>query len=237
MGGKNKAPAAQTTTSTPWQPQGQALQFGFNEARNVYDQGFTPFQSELSQGTIQQAGQALPQATNELSATAGGDYLGQANPYLQGVVDRSNRNVMSGMNSTFGGAGRTGSGIHQQSLGTALGDVATGVYAPAYEAERSRQLGAAQAIPSAISSQLGIGQGIEQAQGLSDYDNLQRYMGLVGSGNFGGTATGPQQEGRSPLSGALGGAMSGASLASAIPGLGTGVGALVGGGAGLLGLI
>ena len=219
MGGKNKGQdgQTQTTTSTPWGPQAEQLKFGFNQARDIYDQGpaFAPF-SDVSQTAIGTAQSLYPQVGQQLGATIGGEYLG-ANPYLDDVVARSSRNAMSGINATFGGAGRTGGGLHQQALATGLGDVAAGVYAPAYEAERQRQLGTAMQAPSAIQGQLGTGaviEGKDLEEQLAPYTNLQRYMSLVGSGNWGGTqaTTGPGTEGRGALAGAAGGAMAGAAL-------------------------
>lgn len=232
--GKNKAPPPQKSTNTPWGPQASALQFGFNEARDVYNQGsaFAPF-SDVSQGAIGSAQSIYPQVGQQLGATIGGDYLAGGNPYLDDVVARSQRSAQSGINATFGGAGRTGGGLHQQALATGMGDVAAGIYAPAYEAERSRQLGAAMGAGGAINQQLGTGSIIEDKdmqQQLADYQNLERYMNLVGGGSYGGTTTGPQQQGRNPLTGAAGGAMTGYSL-------GGPWGALAGGGAGLLGII
>lgn len=254
MGGKNSGSGSQTTTTTPWGPQGQALQYGFDEARNQYQQGgptdpssaYAGLSDLTNQGigNVQQGGQ---QAFDMLSNTAGGGFLGDANPYLQDVVARSSRDVMSGLNSTFGAGGRTGGGLHQQALGTALGDVATNVYAPAYEAERNRMMQASGMLPQIGQAQIGAGQVQQQdaynqqlaqiAQGNQPYTNLDRYMGLVGGGSYGGTQTTPGTQGRGAVSGALGGAMTGASLGSAIPGLGTGVGAALGGGLGLLGVI
>lgn len=252
MGGKNKG-QTQSTTTTPWGPQAGALQYGFGEAKNQYQQGgpqdpnaaYAPMSALTNQGigNIQQGGQ---QAFDMLSNTAGGGFLGESNPYLQDVVARSSRDVMSGLNSTFGAGGRTGGGLHQQALGTALGDVATSIYAPAYEAERSRMMQAAGMVPQMAQAQIGAGQLQQQdalnqqlsqiAQANQPYTNLERYMGLVGGGNYGGTQS-AKTPGRGAGAGALGGAMTGASLGSAIPGLGTGVGAALGGGLGLLGVI
>lgn len=252
MGGKNKA-QPQTSTTTPWGPQGQALQYGFNEARNQYQQGGPQDPasayaglSDLTNQGIGNAQQGGQQAFDMLSGTVGGQYLGDSNPYLQDVVARSSRDVMSGLNSTFGAGGRTGGGLHQQALGTALGDVATSVYAPAYEQERNRMMQAAGMMPQAAQMQIGAGQLQQQdaynqqlaqiAQGNQPYTNLDRYMGLVGGGNYGGTQTAQGQD-RGALGGALGGAATGAAIGSIIPGIGTGIGAGIGGAAGLLGII
>lgn len=234
--GKNKAPPAQTSTNAPWAPQGEALQFGFDEARNIYDQGpaFAPF-SGVSQGAIGSAESIYPQVGQQLGATIGGDYLAGGNPYLDDAVARSQRSAMSGINSTFGGAGRTGGGLHQQALATGMGDVAAGIYAPAYEAERGRQLGAVMGAGGAINQQLGTGSILEDKdmqQQLSDYDNLQRYMNMIGGSSYGSTTTGPQGEGRGALAGGIGGAMTGASLSGGNP-----YAAAAGGAAGLLGII
>lgn len=245
MGGKNKG-STQSTTTTPWGPQGEALKFGFNEARNQYTQGgpTDPASayaglSDMTQQGIQNVGAGTQTAFDQLSRTAAGGYLGDANPYLQDVVARSSRDVMSGLNSTFGAGGRTGGGLHQQALGTALGDVATSVYAPAYEAERSRMMQAAGMLPQIGAAQIGAGQVTQQdalnqqlaqiAQSNQPYTNLDRYMGLIGSGSYGGTQSTPQ-EGRGALSGALGGAATGAAI-------GGPWGAAAGGALGLLGVI
>ena len=105
----------------------------------------------------QQLGALGTSAGQQLDATARGDFLG-SNPYLDDVysnaaenVTRSfNEEVMPGINATFGGAGRTGSGLHREAVTgaagratDALGELATNIYAPAYESERNRQMQAA----------------------------------------------------------------------------------------------
>jgi hypothetical protein len=230
MGGKNKGSGPQTTTTNPWAPQGAALQFGMDEAKNQYTGGGMQDPnsayaglSALTQqgiGNVQQGGQ---QAFDMLSKTAGGGFMGDSNPYLQDVVARSSRDVMSGLNSTFGAGGRTGGGLHQQALGTALGDVATNVYAPAYEQERNRMMQASSMMPQAAQMQIGAGQ-IQQQDALSQqlaqmaqnnqpYTDLSRYMGLIsGQGGMGGSQISPGTQGRGAVAGAAGGAMAGGAV-------------------------
>lgn len=139
--------------------------------------------------------------------TAGGGFLG-SNPFLDSVyntgakkiTDSFNQEIMPGLNSTFGGGGRTGSGMHQLYAGEAageaqdaLGNLAAGIYAPAYESERNRMVDAAsglnqQAFQSAsltpmfndmgranIQDVLSVGGAVEnQAQNLIGAD-MNRY--------------------------------------------------------------
>lgn len=91
---------------------------------------------------------------DQLQATARGDFL-NGNPYLDSLYDNAARRVtdtfneatMPAINSTFGAAGRSGSGIMggvtaqaMDDLGENLSGLAADIYAPAYEAERARQL-------------------------------------------------------------------------------------------------
>lgn len=112
---------------------------------------------------------ALPASSmDQLGATASGQFLG-SNPYLDQVFDtaagrvqeRFTEDILPGLDATFGAGGRAGSGLHALASGRAAGDAAQelaglagDIYAPAYEAERGRQLQAAQA-----GGQLGLGAG------------------------------------------------------------------------------
>ncbi|WP_373089293.1 hypothetical protein [Zhongshania sp.] len=196
--------------------------------------------SDISQGGFDAARQLFPQASQQLGQTIGGEFLG-ANPYLQNVAARAQQGAMSGINATFGGAGRTGGGLHQQALAEGLGNVAAGIYAPAYESERSRMLAATQMAPQQLAGQLGIG-GVMEAkdleQQLAPYTQLQRYGQLItmpGGGTS--TVTGPGTPGRGAGAGALGGALAGASLGAMEGSIGGPWGAAIGGGLGLLGVI
>lgn len=155
-----------------------------------------------------------PTAQAQLSQTAQGDFLG-SNPYLddmyQNAASRVQENfmdtVMPGINATFGGAGRTGSNIHQEmaldaadELGESLSGLASDIYAPAYETERDRQLQAAGQLGQfgltgtnlaadffnqAMNRQLGAGQALGQlalgggdlASGLYDQISTDQFRG------------------------------------------------------------
>lgn len=99
-----------------------------------------------------------PIAYGELGKTAGGGYMPGQNPYLdqlyqtgsQRIQEQFQEDVLPQLAGQFGAAGRTGSGAQALMTGRAAGDVAQemaglygDIYAPAYEAERGRQLDAA----------------------------------------------------------------------------------------------
>ncbi|WP_373092772.1 hypothetical protein [Zhongshania sp.] len=245
MGGKNKSQESRQYSSgwsAPWAAQEPYLKEVFQGAQNFYqgDAPFAPF-SDISTSGFDAARQLFPQTTGMLSQTVGGEFMG-ANPYLQDIASRAQEGALSGINATFGGAGRTGGGIHQQSVAEGLGNVAAGIYAPAYEAERSRMMQASGMIPRQLAGQVGLG-GVMEAkdleQQLAPYTQLQRYLSLVG-GNYGSQSAsrGKMVEpGRDTGSGVLGGAMTGAQIGSVVPGVGTGIGALIGGIGGGLGVI
>ncbi len=232
MGGKNKG----STQSTGYSPPAYAVE-GLKDiatqAQNMFGNGgpgFNPMQRQGLDAIGMNAGQLGGQAVGQVGATLGGDYLGEGNPYLQQIEERANRNVMSGMNATFGGAGRTGGGLHQQALATALGDVSSGIYGPAYEAERNRQMQAVNQTGQALNPYRMQFDAGEMDQ-LAGHENLSRYADLIAriSGQAGGTTT-SKTPGRGAVAGALGGAATGAAI-------GGPWGALAGGVAGGLGII
>ena len=109
-----------------------------------------------------------PTAMGTLQASARGDMLNK-NPFLEDTFNRAsqrvresfNDTVMPGINSTFGGAGRTGSELHKASVGQAgedlsdtLGNLATDIYGTDYAQERDRQLASANQL-----NQFGLGAG------------------------------------------------------------------------------
>mgnify|MGYP003629921874 FL=1 len=210
---------------------------------------------------LQQAGMAQAQSTIE------GDYL-NANPFLTGaynaasapVIEQWNNQIAPGIDSSFAGAGRMGSGLYAQqrnsaenTLGRNLTDMSSKMAYANYAQERQNQLDMAgqsgqmaQQDYNDMNKLMAVGgarEGQQQAQ-LQDqiqrfnfeqnrpWDQLARYSGLV-SGGYG-----TQQETGTPLysnpgANFLSGALGGATIGNmmGMPGMG----AMAGGALGLLG--
>jgi hypothetical protein len=62
----------------------------------------------------------LQPGTGYLNDVLGGKYLGQANPYMQGMIDQTANDVGGRVNSTFSQAGRPGGGPTNTSSARAL---------------------------------------------------------------------------------------------------------------------
>ena len=111
----------------------------------------------------------------------GGEYLG-ANPWLDSMYDRAakavtrnyQQTIQPGIDTSFAGADRIGSGAHlaatregQRGLGEGLSNLAVDVYGGNYDAERARMGAAADRIPMLEAARYGgaerlIGTGAER---------------------------------------------------------------------------
>jgi hypothetical protein len=89
------------------------------------------------------------------------------NPYLDQVFNAAADSTQNRLASEFASAGRFNSGNQQQARSQELQNLAAGIYAPGYEAERSRQYGATEA-------------GIDRRLGQTD-SNLGRQYGAIES--------------------------------------------------------
>ena len=284
LGGGSNSPSIQTSTidSSPWGPQQEHLKNIFSGAETAYNSaspsyfpdstvvGFSP-QTEAALGGIEAralAGSDLQQAgMDQALATTRGDYL-NANPFLTGaynaasapVIEQWQNQIAPGIDSSFAGAGRMGSGLYAQqrntaenTLGRNLTDMSSKMAYANYAQERQNQLdmagqsGAmAQQEYGDLNKLMAVGaarEGLEQAQ-LGDqiqrfnfeqnrpWDQLARYSGLV-SGGYGS-----QQETGTPIysnpgANFLSGALGGATIGNMM-GM-PGVGAIGGGLLGLMG--
>ena len=178
------------------------------------------------------AGQQAVQSAATGELLSANPFLSQDNPYLQSAIDSATsglrRNyetvVEPGIDARFSGAGRYGSGLQaqaqsmaQQNLADQIGDVATqmafadyGAQRGAYDAERARQMQAAQLAPQMAAldytdpaqlAQIGQayeGQAASELQEDIDRFNLEQnaqkraladYMALVAGGQYGGSQT------------------------------------------------
>ena len=267
-----------TQTTQPYAPAEPFLKDILGEAQNIYRSGVgrqffpsstvVPFADQTQQAlNLQQAaaleqmqpstlqGQAATTLGNLASGTASNQFLDQVR---QGITS----DVLSNVQTQFGGMGRTGtSPAAQQAVARgvtpAYAPIATGLQ----QQERDRQLRAAQTLSplqeqmdlrrtSAIASLGGVGAAFEDLARRQLQDQiarfqfgqqapiqaLQDYAGLVSpiaSGLPVSVTNAPSQQ-ASPIAGAFGGAVAGSALPASFLG---GYGTLIGAGLGGLGLI
>jgi len=245
-----------TENSDPWGPSQGYMKQVMAEGRGLWNKGTpmvapeNPYLQKGYQSTLQAADKFNPSLTQagmgQMQDTISGDYM-DGNPYLDSMYGRAADKVNEGVSSMFSGAGRYGSGAHQDVMGQSLGDLASNMYGTAYQTERQNQLNAAQAAPgmdNAYQGMLfnnanaitGVGQQMQdhdQQRQLDDYNRLDYYSGIInGYGGLGGTRS-QTNPGPSKAGGVLGGAASGAAAGSAFGPWGTAAGAALGGIGGL----
>lgn len=271
-------PVTQQTSQTrdPWigaQPVLSQVMGGV-QGLNAGDVGYIPYSGQtqasldpnISAGMNAQAGIAQGtlggtpgiQAAQQLGLQqiqAGGQ---QQNPYLQSILDTSNRRIGDRINSSMSGAGRYGSGQHTDVMARALAESADPILAQDYTQGLQRAGQWAQLMPTLDQAQyapaqtlMALGQynqdraqaqlndqiKLYNAQQARPWEQVARAMGIAGgAGGLGGsqvTASPIQQP--SSLQKLLGGGLAGAGIGGSFGGpLGAGVGAV---GGGLLGLL
>lgn len=200
------------------------------------------------------------QAQGELSKTMSGAYLSpDSNPYLKGTYDAAasrmadaykngtgaQTNAAAGFGGAFGGSAQAElQGQQSRAFGDSLGQFANNLYGQNYQAERGRQLGAVQAMPSfagarqafdfgnanALNSigqqQQALGQNYLNAD-FAQFDEARNYprqqldvFASMFNPNLGRTASATQSI--NPMLGALGGAAGGLGMARSFGLLGGG---------------
>lgn len=142
-----------------------------------------------------------------------GDYLDPAkNTALQGYVQAAQRplienyltNTLPTWNQDAVMAGRYGSGAWQEglsqaesNLNRALGDVASGIYAPAYESERNRQMSASTYAPSIYEMLAGV-----QTGAISPFMDVMN-QGFKGAGYLSALGEAQQQHEQNLINAAM----------------------------------
>jgi len=89
---------------------------------------------------------------------------GQQNPYLQAMLDTSNRRIGDRVNSSVSGAGRYGSGAHTDILARSLAEAADPVLAADYTQRQQTKLNALQGMQGALGGQA---QALNAQQGVA----------------------------------------------------------------------
>ena len=203
-------------TFAGFSPQQEAA-MGLTQQRALQGSPYeTGFQNYLAQafGTPQIGLQGSEVTANLLQGGAGAGQAGLiglagggANPYLdqmfgaasRGLTTQFEESTLPGIQAAFGAGGRTGSGAHQEALGTAqqqlgtsLGDLASSIYGGAYESDAGRRLQASQALQAGALGGVGaigdlygtLDQARARAGGLApmaqalEYQNLDRLFGV-----------------------------------------------------------
>lgn len=259
----------ETTTvqkSDPWLGQQGSLTKGFQYAQQLLDHGMqqaypgqtvAPLSDASNNAVFRMASRGITGSPVETAAqgeavkTLNGDYLSpDSNPYLASIAQRNAGDITSQVQSQFGAAGRSGSGINQEVLARSIGDSNNALYGGAYNDERGRMVQQLALAPQTsgmdytnIGSIAKAGSVLDtQNQNVLDadvskwnftqqapWDALGRYSQAIG-GNYGssGTSTSSAPSAKpNPWSSAAGGAMVGAQF-------GGPWGAAIGGGVGLL---
>ena len=101
----------------------------------------------------------------------GGKYL-QGNPYLQNIIDQTNRSVTNGVNSQFEMSGRYGAGAHSGTLGQALADSEGNLRYNDYNNQMGRMDAMAGLAPSLTGAQTALGN-----NGINNTINLAGAIG------------------------------------------------------------
>lgn len=246
-----------TEKADPWGPSQPYLLDAMKQSQKLYRGGKgmvapeNPYLMKGYQNMLQQA-KFNPQnsklASGVMQDTMRGDYM-DGNPYLDKMYGRAAEGVSDGVTSMFSGAGRYGSGAHQEVMGDSLAGLASDMYGNAYQTERQNMLNAAQFAPSLDQSMqgmmfnnanamLGVGQGMQdhdQMRYMAPYNELNHYSNAVnGMAGLGGTGSQTTPNG-SRLGGAVGGGIAGAAAGAGMGSFLGIPGAIIGGGLGAIG--
>lgn len=105
------------------------------------------------------------------------------NPYLQGVIDRTNADVTTGVDSRFASAGRYGSGMHAGILAKSLADNENSLRYQDYATERGYQDAAAGKQLTAV----GVSSALPQQAAGTYADQIRALLGGYTTGTQSGT--------------------------------------------------
>lgn len=198
MGGKSKSSYSSTTVSDPWAPAVPYLKDNLASLSALFNGGAPQISDYEQQGYDMLKGVAtapsasMNAALAENAKTASGAYLTlDSNPYLKDIAERVGGQAMKAINQTFGGSGRTGSGLHAQNAGEGIGNALTDLYGRNYANERGLQQNAVGMAPSLEGMRyMGPSAMIEAGKNISarPFDIASQYTNLLNNtASLGGT--------------------------------------------------
>jgi hypothetical protein len=189
------------TQTNPWAPAQPYLTQDLSNLSNLYGNGqqFSPLEQS---GYADLAAQANPNgaAQSDLNAalaenqkTASGAYLDPTtNPYIAAIARDTAGTTMSNINSTFGGAGRSGSGLDAYYSGQGVANAENTLYDNNYNTERQLQQSAVNEAPSLATGSLAPSEALitaGQAVSARPYDLANSYAStLANIARLGGTS-------------------------------------------------
>lgn len=164
FGGPAKTESATTTngtvTTSPYAPAVQPINDYLANTTKLYNGGapqISPYEQQGYDALKSAAGNTagLDAATKTNTDTVNGQYLTpDTNPYLADIAKRVSGGTMATINDTFGGKGRTGSGLHQELAGEGVAHSLTDLYGSEYDKERQLQQQAVGQAPSLTAASL-----------------------------------------------------------------------------------
>lgn len=137
------------------------------EGMNASDVGRNAIIGMLRDKTLQNRGNEIyntaSSAENNLADVASGKYLSGANPYMDALIERSQRDAANQVAAKFAASGRYGSGNFSTAVADTTGRIATEARMQDYEQERARQMQANQQIDAARLARQGLANQTTQA--------------------------------------------------------------------------
>lgn len=208
LGGKKKSSksvSSGTSDYDPYEPTIPYINDYLAQTKNLYtdpSKMFSPDETagyDLLRQTVGQGGVAIDPAIAANNKTLSGYYLDPStNPYIKDIATRMAGEAGAVSNATFGGAGRTGSGLAGYYSGLGSAAAAGDVYNQNYQSERDRMGTAAGLAPQLeagryLGPQALISAG--QSQSARPYDINSQYgniLSQIGSLGQQGKTTGQQ---------------------------------------------
>lgn len=170
MGKKSK------TTVKPWKEAQPYIMNAANTVQSTYNANQPRLQAMSDQlsGYMPQIAERAFGSNPNLDAAKSynadvlnGVYLGQGNPYLQDMLDRTGNSVADRVNGTFSSAGRTGGSRHAGELASGVAEAENALRYGDYSAERGR-------MDSAVGAAAGLN--------ATDNANLASYLDAMQTG-------------------------------------------------------
>lgn len=191
FGGSSKTSKSQTKGTSDFDPWDKAIPYltdYLSQTQGLY--GSAPMISPYEQAgydklasTVGAGATALDPAIAENNLTLSGHYLDpNTNPYLADIATRMAGLATANSNATFGGSGRTGSGLAGYYAGKGAADAAGDVFNSNYQNERGRMTSAVGMAPGLEAGRyLGPQALISAGQNISarPFDINQMYGGIL----------------------------------------------------------